>query len=318
MSLPKVAITFGDPAGIGPEIVYKAVSKRAIYKLCRPVIVGSFDAARSQGFDFSRLPCELIETASAAAGKTRPGRETAASGEASYRYILKAVDLAVTGEVDAIATAPISKAALHAAGHKYSGHTELLAELTNTRDFAMLMAAKKFRVVMVTRHLPVLEISKNISVDKIFRAAMLSYEFLKGKAGIKRPNIGVLALNPHAGESGLIGKEEIRVINPAVKKLVARGIGASGPWPSNSAWLKHKKGMFDLLVAMYHDQAMTGVKLLAPESIVNVTLGLPFMRTSPGHGTAFDIAGKGIADPMPMIESIKFAAQYCGVRKNQK
>ena len=312
MSLPKVAITFGDPAGIGPEIVYKSVSKSTIYKFCRPVIIGSFDTAMRQGFDFSRFPCELLDMAEDAAGKTRPGRVTPASGEASYRYILKAVELAMKGKVKAVATAPISKAALNAAGHNYSGHTELLAKLTKTRDFAMLMAEKNIRVVMITRHLPVLEISKNISVDKIFRAAMLSCEFLQRKAGIKRPRVGVLALNPHAGESGLIGKEEIRIIGPAVDKLIATGIDASGPLPSDSAWLKNKRGAFDLLVAMYHDQAMTGLKLLFPESLVNVTLGLPFIRTSPGHGTAFDIAGKNIADPLPMIESIKFAAKYCG------
>ena len=311
MSLPKVAITLGDPAGIGPEIVYKALQERGIFKICRPEIIGSFALAEKHGFDFKQFQCVLHDTAADVAHKIRRGEVTAASGEASYRYILKAVELARTGKVLAIATAPISKEALNAAGHNYPGHTELLAKLTRTKDFAMLMAAGSFRVVMVTRHLPVKEISRALSVKKITGTVKLTCTFLTEKAGIRRPRVCVLALNPHAGESGLLGGEERKVIAPAVKKLVSTGINAKGPLPADSAWLKNKNGAFDLLVAMYHDQAMIGLKLLAPESLVNVTLGLPFIRTSPGHGTAFDIAGKNTADPLPMIESIIFAAKHC-------
>jgi len=311
MSLPRIAITIGDPAGIGPEIVYKALQDRGIFKLCRPAVIGSLAFAEKLGFDFKRYRCDLYDITGDFTEKLRPGKVTAASGEASYRYILKAVELVKNGAADAIATAPISKEALNAAGHDYSGHTELLAELTKTKDFAMLMAAGKFRAVMVTRHLPVSLISENLTAGEIFKTALLTSEFLKEKAGIKNPRVGVLALNPHAGEAGLLGKEEQLVIGPAVRKLFRKGINASGPLPADSAWQKNKNGAFDLLVAMYHDQAMIGLKILSPENIVNVTLGLPFLRTSPGHGTAFDIAGRNKADPAPMIESIKFAAKYC-------
>jgi 4-hydroxythreonine-4-phosphate dehydrogenase len=275
------------------------------------MVVGSFDFARKSGFDFSKLPCRLYDIAGDIASRIKIGKISAASGESSYRYILKTVELVSSGDADAIVTAPISKEALKISGHDFEGHTELLAKLTHTKDFAMLMSAGKMNVVMVTRHTAVSEIGKKLSSAKIFTAARLAENFLRRSCGIKKPRVAVLALNPHAGESGLMGNEERSVIIPAIKKLVSKGIDAAGPLPSDSAWLKMKKNKFDLMVAMYHDQAMIGFKIISPESLVNVTVGLPFLRTSPGHGTAVDIAGRNVADPSSMAEAIKFAAKYC-------
>ena len=310
MNLPNVAITIGDPAGIGPEVVYKALLNRRIYDICHPLVVGSFDFAKKSGFDFSKFPCRFYDIAGNIASRARAGKISAASGEASYRYILKAVELVSNGDADTIVTAPISKEALKISGHNFEGHTELLAKLTRTKDFAMLMSAGKMNVVMVTRHTAVSEISKKLSPANIFTAARLAENFLRKSCGIKKPRVAVLALNPHAGESGLMGDEERRIIRPAIKKMVSKGINAAGPFPSDSAWLKMKNGKFDLMVAMYHDQAMIGFKIISPESLVNVTVGLPFLRTSPGHGTALDIAGRNAADPSSMTEAIMFAAKY--------
>lgn len=301
----------GDPAGIGPEVIYKTLIRRDIYKFCQPVVIGSIGLAKKLGFDFRKLPCRLCDIAGDAASGVRAGKESATSGEASYRYIIKAVELVKSGGADCIATAPISKAALQAAGHDFAGHTELLAALTGTGNFAMLMSSGKMNVVMATRHLPVAEVSRALTAVNIFKTAALASDFLKRAWKLRSPRIAVLALNPHAGEAGHIGTEELKIINPAVKKLVLKGYKAAGPLPADSGWQKMNDGKYDLLVAMYHDQAMIGFKIISPESLVNVTLGLPFLRTSPGHGTAFDIAGKNLADPAPMKESIIFAAKYC-------
>ncbi|HBU70025.1 MAG TPA: 4-hydroxythreonine-4-phosphate dehydrogenase PdxA [Elusimicrobia bacterium] len=308
MPLPIVAITAGDPAGIGPEVTIKALKEPSVYKLCRPVVVGSAGMGLALRAISRRFPVQFVEVLPQGKTKFVPGIESAGTGAASFEYILTAVGLIKSKRARALVTAPISKAAFHMAGKKYSGHTELLAELTKTKNYAMMMAAQNLRAVMVTRHLPVSDVPSSLNADNIIRACLLADDFLKKYFRFRKPRLGVCALNPHAGEGGHLGGEENIIILPAVKRLVKRGLSAQGPLPNDSAWLKMKNGLFDLLVCMYHDQVMTPLKCLAAEKIVNITLGLPFVRTSPGHGTAFDIAGRNIADESSMIEAIKTAA----------
>lgn len=306
MSPPIVAITIGDPAGIGPEITIKSLKKISVNKACRPIIIGSRDILLSHNykidnFDFIDIPCEDIK-------KIKVGKYSAASGLMAYKYIVQAVDLAKAGKVKAIVTAPVSKAAFAQAGIKFEGHTELLADLTKSKKIAMLMASDKYRSLMITRHLAMRNIAGELSMENIIEPVLLVNDFIKVKYKIKKPKIAVCSLNPHAGENSMLGSEEEDIILPAVRILKDRHINVDGPLPSDSAWLKMKNGLYDLLVTMYHDQTMIGLKCLNANKIVNITVGLPFIRTSPGHGTAFDIAGCGIADPSSMIEAIKTAS----------
>lgn len=309
MALPRLAITIGDPAGIGPEIVRKIIEYKPLYKICKPIIIG--DIRLFKGIKQNKLLFEFVDIPVSDIGQIKPGQISIASGKASYDYICKAVNLVENNKADAIVTSPISKAALNLAGFPFQGHTELLASLTNTKNYAMLMVAGKLRSVMVTRHIPVCETGKKLSIDKIVKTVILSNNFLQNKINKLKPRIGICALNPHAGEGGLLGKEEDKIILPAIDYLHKKDVNVVGPLPVDSAWLKAKKGEFDLLVTMYHDQTMIALKCIAPEKIVNVTIGLPFVRTSPGHGTGFDIAGKNIANPLPTIEAIKIAASFC-------
>jgi len=306
--LPKIAITLGDPSGIGPEIVAKALLNPKIYKLCTPVLIG----------DVRLLPKKLllnkkniiinIPSKLSAIGIGKP---SVASGFASHLYICKAVELALQGEVSAIVTAPVSKEAFKLAGVKYNGHTELLAGLSGAKNVVMLMQCGKINVLLLTRHLPICAVSRNIKKDAIIKDTILLHGYLQKKMGIKYPRVAVLALNPHAGDGGVIGKEEKTIISPAVSELKRRKINVVGPLSCDSAWQKAIVGNYDLLVAMYHDQAMIGLKMLNDSEIVNITVGLNFVRTSPGHGTAYDIAGMNIANPKPMIEAIKTAVHLC-------
>ncbi len=308
MAKPTVGITIGDPSGIGPEITLKAIMHPKIRKVCKLVVIGSktfLPGLKKSGkktfYDFVEVPCPDLN-------KVVLGKFSSKTGLASYKFIAKAVELLKSRKIDALVTAPISKEALNLAGILYSGHTELLADFTQTKDFAMLMVANNFRTAMVTRHMPLQYACKNISAQNIVSITQLARKFLINKLKIKNPKIGICALNPHAGEGGLLGREEEDFIIPAIKKLKNKNIYVEGPIPADSAWLKMKNGKFDFLITMYHDQAMIPLKILEPEKIVNITIGLPFIRTSPGHGTAFDIAGKGKADPSSMIEAIKVAA----------
>ena len=306
--LPKIAITLGDPAGIGPEVVAKALLNPKIYKLCTPVVIG----------DVRLLPKKLllnkkniIINIPAKLSSINVGKPSIASGLSSYLYICKAVELALKRDVSAIVTAPVSKEAFKLAGVKYNGHTELLASLSGAKNVVMLMQRGKINVLLFTRHLPICAVSKNIKKDVIVRDTMLLNIYLQEKMGIKSPRVAVLALNPHAGDGGVIGKEEKTIISPAVSELKRRKINVVGPLPCDSVWQKAAVGKYDLLVAMYHDQAMIGLKMLNDSEIVNITVGLNFVRTSPGHGTAYDIAGMNIANPKPMTEAIKTAAHLC-------
>lgn len=304
MGLPRIAITLGDPAGIGPEVVRAALADPRVRAKCRPIIVGDkrLCAPRAGVYSFVDVPMQGYRS-------LRPGSVSRAAGEAAYRWVRAACELVVAGGADALVTAPLSKEALHRAGHHYDGHTELLADLTGSRHVAMLMAAGAIRSVMITRHVPLSTVSAQLTSKNIADTVRLSCDFLRRRAGLKKPRVVVCGVNPHAGEGGILGREESRIIAPAVKALVRAGRRVTGPIAADAAWRKTQEGAYDLIVTMYHDQTMIPLKVIAPHSIVNITAGLPFVRTSPGHGTAFDIAGKGRADPRSMIEAILTAAR---------
>jgi 4-hydroxythreonine-4-phosphate dehydrogenase len=300
----------GDPAGIGPEVIGKALRARSVTSLCAPIIVGSRTVFARYGYDPEDLPGTFIDVKTPGIAAVRPGKVSAAGGKAAYACILKAVELINGKQADALVTAPLSKEALRRAGVRYEGHTELLAALSSVKEYAMMMVAGELRSVMVTRHIPLSETGKRLSRRAIVEAACLADRELRRWCAIRRPRVAVCALNPHAGEGGLLGSEERTVILPAVRQLRSQGLDAAGPLPGDSAWRKTLDGKYDLVVCMYHDQTMLALKCAAPEKIVNVTAGLPFIRTSPGHGTAFDIAGSGSASALPMIEAIRCAARF--------
>jgi 4-hydroxythreonine-4-phosphate dehydrogenase len=325
MTLPTIAITMGDAAGIGPEIIMKSLAGPQVHAFCRPLVVG--DAARlRQAGDIvgSRLPVDsLREPAQATFGAGRVacidlplvpadlpfGRTSAVAGEAAFRFIERAVRIVEAGAAQAICTAPLSKEALHAAGHKYPGHTELLAALTGTPEVSMMLTAPKLRVIHVTTHIGLLDAIERIDAPLVERVIGRAHDTLK-KAGIPRPRIGVCGINPHAGENGLFGRgEEASKIEPAVKKSQSHGIDVRGPLPADTLFFLAARGDFDIVVAMYHDQGHGPIKVLGLESGVNITIGLPVVRTSVDHGTAFDIAGKGVADERSLIEALRQAAE---------
>lgn len=288
MKRPVIGITMGDPKGIGPEVVRKALASRSVRRACETLLFGDtayFDEKRARRL--TPLQC----------------------GKLSAYYIQEAARAALRGSVAAIATAPISKRHLNLAGYHFPGHTEFLASLSHVHDVRMMMAGPKLKVVLVTIHEPLARVSKKLSVGGILKTIQITHDFLRHWCGIRRPRIAVAALNPHAGESGLFGTEERRLILPAVKKAGKLGWSVSGPHSADAVYRRAVNGEFDCVVSMYHDQGLIPVKLLHFEEAVNVTLGLPFIRTSVDHGTAFDIAGKGIADPSSMIAAIVMAAE---------
>jgi 4-hydroxythreonine-4-phosphate dehydrogenase len=324
-SLPRVAITMGDPAGIGPEVVLKAVAEQEIRRLCVPVIIGDAQllahTARTLdlqcGYDIVRkgepIPEQLSEPLifhlDNINGFIEPGIESAAAGKAAGGYIEAAVELCAAGSVDAIATAPINKRSLFLGGYSFPGHTEFLAQLTGSEEYAMAFVAANLRIVLISTHVPLAEAITLVERDRIIRTINLTHRELL-RWGIEQPRIAVAALNPHGAEGGLFGMEEASEIAPAIEACCATGdIDVRGPFSADTIFLRASRGEFDAVIACYHDQAMIPVKCLSFGEAVNVTLGLPFIRTSVDHGTAFDIAGKGIAEHSSMIAAIKLAAQ---------
>ncbi|WP_284946320.1 4-hydroxythreonine-4-phosphate dehydrogenase PdxA [Acidisoma cladoniae] len=321
--LPIVAITMGDASGVGPEVIMKALARPEVTSICRPLVVGDATRLREAGaIVHSKLTVNALKTpveARYAPGTVdcidlalipagHPfGTLSPVSGEAAFRYIERATRLVEAGEAGAICTAPLSKEALHAAGHKYPGHTELLAALTGTPEVSMMLVTPKLRVIHVTTHIGLMDAIRKIEPGLVERTITRGHDTLV-KAGIANPRIGVCAINPHAGENGLFGQgEEAEKITPAVKACQAKGWDVRGPLPADTLFFLAGRGDFDLVVAMYHDQGHGPVKVLGLESGVNVTVGLPVVRTSVDHGTAFDIAGKGIADEGSMIEALRQA-----------
>ena len=315
----------GDPAGIGPEVVLKAVAEEEIRRMCVPVIVGDAQllahTARTldlqSGYDIIRrgepMPEHLFEPViyhlDNIGGFVEPGIESGVAGKAAAGYIEAAVELCAAGSIDAIATAPINKRALFLGGYSFPGHTEFLAHLTGSEDCAMAFVAANLRVVLISTHVPLSEAIRLVERDRIIKIIHLAHRELQ-RWGIERPRLAVAALNPHGAEGGLFGVEEASEIMPAIEACHGiDDVNVRGPFSADTVFLRASRGEFDAVIACYHDQAMIPVKCLSFGEAVNVTLGLPFIRTSVDHGTAFDIAGKGLAEHSSMLAAIKLAAE---------
>ncbi len=325
---PVIGITMGDSAGIGPEIIVKAILEYDINKICRPVVIGDAEVIKKI-LKTCRLRGEIkkiekIVSAPAGSGKIEivdlnnvdvselkygvPGKNC---GSAAVSYIKKAAELALSKNIDAITTAPINKEIINAAGFQYPGHTELFAELAGTKDFGLMMVGGGLRVILVTTHMSLKEVFRHIKKDRVLRTIRLAHKAM-GYFQTKAPRIAVAALNPHAGEGRLFGTEEWDEIMPAVIEARGEGLDVSDPLPADTLFHKAKERYYDIVVAMYHDQGLIPLKLVAFGKAVNVTVGLPFIRTSVDHGTAYDIAGKDCADPGSLIEALKMAVEMVG------
>jgi 4-hydroxythreonine-4-phosphate dehydrogenase len=288
MSLPRIGITAGDPAGIGPEIARKAMADSRVLRACEPLLYGPQHS----------FP---------------PGVLSADAGLAAYETIVRAVRDAQAGGIQGIATAPINKEALALAGLPWRGHTEMLAELTNAASVAMMFWSDKLRVVLATIHIPLASVPAALTIESVTGIIELTHRELP-RFGIARPRLALAGLNPHAGEHGVLGREEIDVLEPAVARCANAGVDIAGPFPGDTIFLRATRGEFDAVIACYHDQGLIPIKMAAFGQAVNVTLGLPIVRTSVDHGTAFDIAGKGIADAESMVLAVLLAARLAGRR----
>ena len=285
---PRIAITVGDPAGIGPEVAGKAASDRRVRSVCEPVLYGPPDQPAF-----------------------RPGELSAAAGRAAHDAIVRALGDALRGDVAALATAPVNKRALSLAGLPWRGHTDMLAALTGSPRVAMMFFSEKLRVVLATIHVPLSEVPAAVTRESLRGIIELTARELP-RFGYPKPRLALAGLNPHAGEEGLIGTEEQTALRPAVADCRQDGIDVAGPYPADSVFVRAVKGEFDAVIACYHDQGLIPVKLVAFGHAVNVTLGLPIIRTSVDHGTAFDIAGRGVADPESMVQAVLLAAKLAG------
>ena len=323
----------GDPAGIGPEIMCKMFAEKEIYDYCQPLVIGDVGCLR-EGLKVAKIKLQLNSIRNPREGKYRQGtvdvidlhnvdldalqmgQPQRMAGKACVEYVQRAVDLAIAGDIDAIVTAPINKKAMNMAGYKYSGHTELLADLTKARDFAMLLVAGSLKVIHVSTHVALTEAIRNVKKERVHTVIKLADQALK-EMGVNKPKIAVAGLNPHAGEDGLFGTEEIQEITPAIKEAQGESIDIVGPVSPDTVFLRAKNGEFDVVVAMYHDQGHIAVKMLGFQLGVNVSIGLPIIRTSVDHGTAYDKATVklGTADHASLMEATKLAAQIAKTRK---
>jgi 4-hydroxythreonine-4-phosphate dehydrogenase len=324
---PLIALTMGDPCGVGPEIIVKALHSPEIARICLPFVIGDRAALeRALSVCGSVLKIHQIsapEEAGAAPQDTIPllalsqlpetdrcyGRPTAASGDAVYRYICSAARFCLDGRVAAMATAPICKEAMNRAGHDYPGHTELLAELCGSDDFVMMLAGDVLRVSLVTIHEALADIPRLITFEQVLKTIRITAAGVARLTGKPGPHLAVLALNPHCGEGGLFGSEERGIIGPAVQAAQAEGINAVGPLSADTLFYFAGQGAYDGVVAMYHDQGLIPLKMLHFDDGVNITLGLPIIRTSVDHGTAYDLAGTGRASEKSMLAAIRMAVQ---------
>jgi 4-hydroxythreonine-4-phosphate dehydrogenase len=320
MPRPVIAITMGDAAGVGPEIIMKSLAHADLYERCCPVVVGDANRLRQAGkivgSSLAVRGLESIDDRRCTPGtvdcidlRLIPdnlpwGQLSAVAGNAAYHYIQTATGLAMQGRVDAICTAPLNKEALHLGGHRYPGHTELLAALTDTPEVSMMLMTPNLRVIHVTTHIGLLDAIAKIEPGLVERVIARGRDVLV-KAGLPRQKIGVCAINPHAGEHGLFGhgEEETKIV-PAIAACHARGWDVEGPLPADTLFFRAGRGDFDMVVAMYHDQGHGPVKVMGLEAGVNITVGLPVIRTSVDHGTAFDIAGTGQADERSLLEAL--------------
>ena len=314
---PVIAVTMGDPSGIGPEVALRACARREVRGALRPLLVGDEGVFRETArrlrlpfrFDGERPSCDLLEVSALPLAARRPGRPSAAGAEAAYRAILEAVAAVQRGQAAGMVTAPVSKAAIQALGYDFTGHTEVIARLASDAEVRMMMAGSSLKVVLVTTHLPLAEVSSILTPDLVSRTAAIASSALRRHFGIPRPRLALAGFNPHAGESGAFGDEERRILEPAITRVRKRGVRLTGPYSPDTVFHRARAGEFDAVIALYHDQGLIPFKLLHFTDGVNVTLGLPFPRTSPDHGTAYDIAGCGSADPASMIAAMLLAAQ---------
>jgi 4-phospho-D-threonate 3-dehydrogenase / 4-phospho-D-erythronate 3-dehydrogenase len=333
---PLIGISVGDPAGVGPEITAKALALNEIYAICRPLVVAEAEvvsgAIRFSGLDLDihrvAFPQEgiyqygtidLLDMKNIDANRLKHKEVSAECGRASYEYVIKVIELALAREIDATVTGPIHKEAINKAGIHYPGHTEIYADLTHTKDYAMMLVHKHFRVIHVSTHVSLRDACERVRKERVYKVIWLGYEALK-RMGIENPRIAVSGLNPHAGESGLFGREEIEEIIPAIEQAQREGLAVEGPVPPDTVFSKIQGGQYDVVVVMYHDQGHIPVKLIGFQydertkkwgsvSGVNITCGLPIIRVSVDHGTAFGKAGEGRANPQSMIEAITLAAK---------
>jgi 4-phospho-D-threonate 3-dehydrogenase / 4-phospho-D-erythronate 3-dehydrogenase len=333
--LPLLALTMGDPVGVGPEIMVLALSDPAVHQTCRPLVLGdpgALERARrelapdltlnpvvdpSQG-RYQAGVIDLLPLSQLSPADLNHSHPSAAGGRAMVSYILAAIDLAMNKEVAGMVTGPISKAALNLAGYRYPGHTELLAERTGATEVAMMLAGGNFRVVLATIHLALADVPERLSTEGLLRLFSLTCRALERDFAIPKPRLGVAALNPHASEGGLFGDEEKEIIIPAVLEARGQGLPVTGPFPADTLFWRHAHGEFDAIVAMYHDQGLIPLKLLHFTDAVNVTLGLPIIRTSVDHGTAYDLAGSGQAHPGSLKAAIFMAAEMARRKASRK
>jgi len=326
----------GDPAGIGPEIIALALADEAVYECCRPVVMGdpgilsaAMDDLRARmGYrltlnvierpgDERSLPgwMDLIAVSELKDSAIQPGWPTVAGGRAMADYIFRAVEMALRGDIAAMVTCPISKALMQEAGYAFEGHTQLIAHLTETSDPVMMLAGERLRVTLVTIHCALRDVPSLLTEDKVLKTIRMTAKALKQDFGLPTPRLAVAALNPHGGEAGLFGHEEMTVIAPAVQAAQQDGLRVEGPFPADTLFNRAVDGGYDAVVAMYHDQGLIPLKLLHFSDAVNVTLGLPIVRTSVDHGTAYDIAGTGKADPSSLKAAIRMAAAMAANRR---
>jgi 4-hydroxythreonine-4-phosphate dehydrogenase len=330
---PITVITIGDPAGVGPEVTVKALMRKEVWDCCRPFVVGDAGVLAKAAALVEGAPSfhPISEVSEARFDPAQPdvldlhnvdldsllsGQVSAAAGEASVAYIVRAVELVQAGQADAITTGPINKAALKSARIPYIGHTELLADLLGEERVTTMLATTGLRVVHVTRHVSLAEVAALITGERVLETIRLTHVGLR-QMGIPRPRIAVAALNPHGGDGGLMGREEIEALGPAVEAARAEDIEAHGPIPADSVFFRAIRGEFDVVVAMFHDQGHIPIKTHGFERSVTVTLGLPIVRTSVDHGTAFDIAWQGVASEESMVEALRLAAQLATGLKSQ-
>ena len=317
----------GDPVGIGPEIISKALAETSVYETCRPLVLGDAGVMTDTNLwlktGLSIRPADAPEAGLYQSGSVdvvglsdldiqqltygHPTRET---GRAMVTYVTQGISWAMKGRIQGLVTCPINKAAMHMAGEAFDGHTELLAQQTNTSGYVMMMAGRKLRVALATIHLPLSQVSTKLTTEAILETIRITEQALRDAFGIRKPRLAVAGLNPHGGEDGLFGDEEVRVISPAVEKARDAGVDISGPHPPDTLFHQALEGRWDAVVCMYHDQGLIPFKMVHFSDGVNVTLGLPIVRTSVDHGTAYDIAGTGKADPKSLVAAIDMAAKH--------
>jgi len=331
MKKPLIALTMGDPSGIGPEIIAKALANPDIMEICRPLVLGDAGAmeraiavtgvnlelrtvdAVPRGEAIGHGVIHLLPLSTLSPAEMEYGRPGIAAGEAMYRYIAEAARLCVSGQAAAMATGPISKEAMNRAGHHYPGHTELLAELTGAEEFVMMLAGERLKVTLVTIHERLSDVPRLLTYDKVLSTIRITCHDVN-RYFRRNPRLAVLALNPHCGEGGLFGDEEERIIGPAVKTAKSEGIDVVGPLSADTLFHFAAQGAYDAVICMYHDQGLIPLKLLHFDDGVNITLGLPIIRTSVDHGTAYNLAGSGTASASSMTAAIRMAAAMAGVR----